>query len=117
MNIADSPAAAATTWKTKPSDVPASEIRPASRPWHSVRDTRYSKFGPGVIARTTLAAAKSRRLSVAGMNGTVIQGHREDRYTVETGESAATTVGRRRLSHRCARSQLQSLRRRRCKGW
>ncbi len=37
---AERPSAAASTWKARPVPVPASETKPAGRPWTSVRETR-----------------------------------------------------------------------------
>src|SRR6185295_12511576 len=66
-NTAESPSDAARMWNTNPVVVPASETIPAARPWHSVRETRYSRFGPGVSTSRTLATTKSRKLSSVGI--------------------------------------------------
>ena len=47
------------TVTTKPLVVPASDTIPAARPWHSVREIRYSRFGPGVSTSSTHAATNS----------------------------------------------------------
>src|SRR5262244_3738892 len=41
---------------------------PARRPWQSVRETRYRRFGPGVSASSALAAANSARFSRVGIS-------------------------------------------------
>ncbi len=67
---------------TKPVVVPASDTSPATRPWHSVRETRYSRFGPGVSTSSTLATTNSRKLSSDGI------GHRD-------GGAGALAIARR----------------------
>src|SRR2546426_9552046 len=43
---------------------------PAPRPWQSVRDTRYNRFGPGVSTSSTLANANSVRFCIDGIGNT-----------------------------------------------
>jgi hypothetical protein len=40
ISSAVKPSAAASRWATNPSRTPASEIKPAMRPWHKVRETQ-----------------------------------------------------------------------------
>src|SRR5215211_4345395 len=47
----------------RPDDVPASETKPAMRPCASVRDTRYSTFGPGVATSAMHARQNSSHVS------------------------------------------------------
>src|SRR5437899_5420370 len=56
MNTADKPSDAARICTTNPAVVPVSDTSPAILPWHSVREMRYSRFGPGVTTRATQAA-------------------------------------------------------------
>lgn len=48
--ITANPTLAKVMYTRKPAAVPASETSPAMRPWLTLRDTRYTMFGPGVSA-------------------------------------------------------------------
>ena len=62
------PTATKVVWISVPHSAPASEAKPAARPWLSVRETKSVMSGPGVIARIMVAMANWISVVVSGMN-------------------------------------------------
>src|SRR5262245_30744372 len=63
----DTPSAAAATWTTAPLPMPATDARPASRPWSTLRATTYRTDGPGTTRSSSAAGTKTANVDQVGI--------------------------------------------------